>query len=50
MHTVMTFLVGFAVGLPTGGALMYAFGSRAKAKVEQIETVVTDFKGKVSGK
>ena len=50
MHTVITFLVGLAVGLPAGGLLMWAFGSRAKSEAQKVATGLTDFKGKVSGK
>ncbi len=47
---MLPFFVGLAVGLPIGGALMWAFNSYLKADVEKIETAVTNFKGKVSGK
>jgi len=48
---MLPFFVGLAVGLPIGGALMWAFNSYLKADVEKIETAVTNFKGnKASGK
>lgn len=47
---MLTFFVGVAVGLPIGGLLTWAFGSRLKADVQKVETAVQNFKGKVSGK
>jgi len=48
---MLSFFVGFAVGLPIGAVLMWGFNSYLKADVEKIETAVTNFKGnKASGK
>lgn len=50
MHTMMTFFLGLAVGLPIGGLLMWAFGSRVRSEAQKVATELTSFTGKTSGK